>query len=167
MKLTQCELILYKVSGEAQNYYKVQCERYKSIKKYAFILHDKDKNLDGTPKKPHIHLLLHFGTAFDTDNLLKWFQHVDLKDNQIKELDLPFKVNNFNTSIPFNSLKSSDLSNEAYEGQATPLLVYEGTTTKLFLGFDNFHVITKYNRSSFYALAIHQLAMAISDKFDD
>ena len=32
MKLTQCELVLYKVSGEAQNYYKVQCERYKSIK---------------------------------------------------------------------------------------------------------------------------------------
>lgn len=86
MKLTQCELILYKVSGEAQNYYKVQCERYKSIKKYAFILHDKDINVDGTPKKPHIHLLLHFGTAFDTDNLLKWFQHVELKDNQIEKI---------------------------------------------------------------------------------
>ena len=94
-------------------------------------------------------------------------QFRDLKDNQIKEIDLPFKVNNFNTSIPFNILQSSDLSNEEYEGQATPLLVYEGTTTKLFLGFDNFGVITKYNRSSFYALAIHQLAMAISEKFDD
>ena len=94
-------------------------------------------------------------------------QFSDLKDNKIKEIDLPFKVNNFNTSIPFNTLQSSDLSNEEYEGQATPLLVYEGTTTKLFLGFDNFRVITKYNRSSFYALAIHQLAMAISEKFDD
>ena len=93
-------------------------------------------------------------------------QFSNLKDNQIKEIDLPFKVNNFNTSIPYNSLQSADLSNEKYEGEATPLLVYEGTTTKLFLGFDNFHVITKYNRSSFYALAIHQLAMAISEKFD-
>ena len=93
-------------------------------------------------------------------------QFSNLKDNQIKEIDLPFRVNNFNTSIPYNSLQSADLSNEKYEGEATPLLVYEGTTTKLFLGFDNFHVITKYNRSSFYALAIHQLAMAISEKFD-
>ena len=93
-------------------------------------------------------------------------QFSNLKDNQIKKIDLPFKVNNFNTSIPYNSLQSADLSNEKYEGEATPLLVYEGTTTKLFLGFDNFHVITKYNRSSFYALAIHQLAMAISEKFD-
>ena len=37
--------------------------------------------------------------------------------------------------------------------------------TKLYLGFDNFRVITKYNRSSKYALAVHQLAMKISDKF--
>jgi len=86
MKITQCEIILYKTSQEAQKYYQLQCERYKTIKKFAFILHDKDINVDGTPKKEHIHLLLYFGQSFDTDNLLNWFKHVDLKDNQIEKI---------------------------------------------------------------------------------
>ena len=90
-----------------------------------------------------------------------------LRDSDVKEVDFPFKVNNFNTKITAESLQSSGLSNVSYEGEATPLVVYEGTRTKLYLGFDNFHVITKYNRSSFYALAIHQLAMAISEKFNE
>lgn len=90
----------------------------------------------------------------------------NLQDDQIKEIKAPFKLNNFNTSVAFNSLQSFGLSDEFYEGEATPLMVYEGTQTKLYLGFDNFQVITKYNRSSFYALAIHQLAMAISERFD-
>ena len=44
---------------------------------------------------------------------------------------------------------------------------YEQGKTKLYLGFDNFRVITKYNRSSKYALAVHQLALEISKRFDE
>ena len=86
MKLTMCELVLYKI--DAIGYYKMQCERYKTIKKYAMILHDKDVDDKGEPKKPHIHLMLYFGQSFDTDNLLKWFEHVDLKENQIEKIKI-------------------------------------------------------------------------------
>ena len=47
----------------------------------------------------------------------------------------------------------------------TPILNRQKDLTKLYLGFDNFRVITKYNRSSKYALAVHQLAIEISNKF--
>ena len=57
--------------------------------------------------------------------------------------------------------------NYEFNEKISPLLVYEQGKTKLYLGFDNFRVITKYNRSSKYALAVHQLALEISKRFDD
>lgn len=49
-----------------------------------------------------------------------------------------------------------------HDAKAT-LLVLEGAEgTEHWLGFQNFYVITRYNRSSMYALAVHQLAMAIA-----
>ena len=54
---------------------------------------------------------------------------------------------------------------EEYSSMISPILVRQKDSTKLYLGFDNFRVITKYNRSSKYALAVHQLAIEISDKF--
>ena len=56
---------------------------------------------------------------------------------------------------------------DEFNEKISPLLVYEQGKTKLYLGFDNFRVITKYNRSSKYALAVHQLALEISKRFDD
>lgn len=48
------------------------------------------------------------------------------------------------------------------EGQ---LLTYEGDSgTEHWVGFHNFFVITKYNRSVMYALAVHQLGQQISSK---
>ncbi len=81
-------------------------------------------------------------------------------------MNLPFKLNNFRTKINSEELKEAGFNFQGeYPYKISPILVRQKDSTKLYLGFDNFRVITKYNRSSKYALAVHQLAMKISDKF--
>jgi energy-coupling factor transporter ATP-binding protein EcfA2 len=76
------EVIIYKYNEEIKKYIIAQCERYKSIKKYAFILHDKDTKEDGTSKKLHVHLLLYFGNPLPLENIVKWFEHIGvIKEN--------------------------------------------------------------------------------------
>lgn len=45
-------------------------------------------------------------------------------------------------------------------------LVSPGSATEYWLGYRNFYVITRYNRSSFYAMSVFQLAEAISRRGD-
>ncbi len=50
-------------------------ERHKTIKEWAYIIHDKDVDKNGNPKEPHIHLYLNFGksgASFET--VAKWFK---------------------------------------------------------------------------------------------
>jgi membrane-bound lytic murein transglycosylase B len=46
-------------------------------------------------------------------------------------------------------------------------LVTPGSPTEYWLGYQNFFVLTRYNRSSFYAMAVHQLAEALLDANQD
>ena len=49
-------------------------KRYTTIKKYAFILHDKDYNEKGVLESPHYHIYLQFGRAtVSFDMVAKWF----------------------------------------------------------------------------------------------
>ncbi len=49
-------------------------KRYKTIKKYAFILHDKDYNEKGILESPHYHIYLNFGRAsVKFTDVAKWF----------------------------------------------------------------------------------------------
>ena len=91
-----------------------------------------------------------------------------LQDDAIAELELPFNLNNFRTKITATELLNEGFKfEETFNEKISPLLVFEQGKTKLYLGFDNFRVITKYNRSSKYALAVHQLALEISKRFDE
>lgn len=58
-----------------------------------------------------------------------------------------------------------ELSNvvpDASEKAALIDLVTPNAATEYWLGFQNFYVITRYNRSSFYAMTVHQLARDIA-----
>jgi len=89
-----------------------------------------------------------------------------LSEFEIDDLTLPYRINNFRTKITADEIKDGGLNfKENYLGKITPLLVHQNGKTRLFLGFDNFRVITKYNRSSKYALAVHQLAEEIEKKY--
>ena len=57
------------------------------IDKYAFILHDKDKNENGELKASHYHILLHFKYPVNTDYVLKWF---NIKENYINKIKSQF-----------------------------------------------------------------------------
>lgn len=62
-----CEIILYTDNLEHIELLNQLTSKYN----YAYIIHDKDKNDDGTLKKEHIHLLLFFKNARWGSSILK------------------------------------------------------------------------------------------------
>lgn len=69
------EVILYEEDGWSDETISDVIARKKTIKEYAFILHDKDIDEEtGEPKKPHYHLYLSFGSSNVTFNYIAlWF----------------------------------------------------------------------------------------------
>ncbi len=57
-----------------------QLDTNPKIQKYAYIIHDKDKDDTGALKKPHIHLILNFNSSYKASTIANWFK---IKDNYI------------------------------------------------------------------------------------
>ncbi len=53
------------------------------------------------------------------------------------------------------------------EKKALPLMVVGDHGKEFWLGFDNFYVITRYNRSHLYSMAVWQLSQAIKQRFEE
>jgi membrane-bound lytic murein transglycosylase B len=69
-------------------------------------------------------------------------------------------------AIPSESLKKAGVVVEGVDlnGHKVALLEYEssGDEKEFWVGFHNFYVITRYNRSQLYAMAVHQLSEEIA-----
>lgn len=62
-------------------------DKKKSIRAYAFILHDKDVDEEGNLKIPHIHFVFRTYSSWSVDQVSKWFKnYFDENDKPINTL---------------------------------------------------------------------------------
>lgn len=75
----------------------------------------------------------------------------------------------FNTSYSLNELASRGITPARSLGSASAVSLLELDAQggyEYWLGLKNFYVITRYNHSTYYAMAVHQLARAIRARVD-
>ena len=73
-----------------------------------------------------------------------------------------FKSNHSLSRLRSKGVVASNLGNISGKASLIKLNTYDGD--ELWLGGRNFYVITRYNHSSHYAMAVHQLAQAIKSR---
>lgn len=74
----------------------------------------------------------------------------------------------FDTSYSLAALASHDIRPAAQTAQRDDLRLLRLSTysgDEYWLGYHNFYVITRYNRSTNYAMAVHQLAQAVKQRY--
>lgn len=72
MRLQICEIIS-DLEHLKEEKIKDVVENQKVVSKWAYILHDKDKKADGTPKNAHWHIELRLKEARESSSIAKWF----------------------------------------------------------------------------------------------
>ena len=80
---------------------------------------------------------------------------------------LIFEMRLWSKNYPFNCDSGVEFAaslDDCYVGSLIPFETPHGD--EYLVGFHNFFVITRYNRSVMYALAAHQLGQSIADKVD-
>ncbi len=80
--------------------------------------------------------------------------------NDYKSLRTGFKSNHSLASLKRKGISSDNIGKISGKASLINLDTYSGD--ELWLGGHNFYVITRYNHSSHYAMAVHQLAQAIN-----
>lgn len=69
-----CEIILYQDDGWTTNRIQDVLDLHTMIKKYAYILHDRDLDNNGSLKKAHYHVYMHFGQGnASLESVAKWY----------------------------------------------------------------------------------------------
>ncbi len=56
---------------------------YSQLRGFAYALHDKDVNKDGTPKEPHTHVVLWLYNASTIGRIRRWFRALDSDGKEI------------------------------------------------------------------------------------
>jgi hypothetical protein len=77
-----CEVVL-QASSYTQENIETCIKEYKTIKEWAYILHDKDKNDKGATA-PHYHIYLWFGVGVDFDQVASWFKTLPQNVEKVK-----------------------------------------------------------------------------------
>jgi len=90
---------------------------------------------------------------------------VRLPDNLAEETLTTWLKGGIRPSLPATTLLAAGVAAEPFEGFEQNItlidLVTPNEPTEYWFGFENFYVITRYNRSSFYAMSVFQLAEEI------
>lgn len=84
------------------------------------------------------------------------------RNTNYRSLKTGFKSKHSLTSLKSRGVSANRLGNISGKASLIKLNTYSGD--ELWLGGHNFYVITRYNHSSRYAMAVHQLAQAINQR---
>jgi len=84
------------------------------------------------------------------------------KNSGYKTLKTGFKSSHSLNTLKSRGVSANNLGNISGKVRLIKLNTYSGD--ELWIGGHNFYVITRYNHSSHYAMAVHQLAQAINSR---